>query len=797
MNKQIKFSTAIDTTNFDKSIEQMQRKLAQIYQKSDASRSAFETKASTGAVGLGPRSTMQDSARQDQMDRQSRRELDMFIKSQIKHQENLNQGLKKQLEMQKEIHKLSKEQQNELNQKINQTRSSLSASQGAVAEALKARQLPGYDGVGGFGGAAQRGLANYRIAGGGIGGIGSGMAGFGQGIASYFKANPLAVAGSLLGALGAGASLYSNVGTAFNQAPRQILAAQGAASGIYGQTIRDVFGRNAMSQAFFSQQSAKSLNSANREIDRQKTLDNVGLFGEAVTKIGGYGLAGASIGAGSLGLAGSPAGPLGMAVGGTIGGIGGGIAGLGYGAYKFVTGDNFKSRITGTYGSQMEQRRAQAFAQNLESEKNLDPVRTAAFERYMQESQANLPLQRSLGLGDDAMNDELLRGTRRGFTTDQTRSMMGRISSSGGSTEAASMYSSFANQAERSMGLTNAGEVMGRLSSLTGSGSGASASFTKIMAEAVSLGLDDSKVGERLSFVSTAVDLISRTGAQGVDNQSALTQRLSSFAGDGSMASIKSAANISELFSQTTATTGGARGAIQAAAINRDPTLRNLSVDQKNALLSMSEEQILSGDPIIEGIMEETGKSADDLINTIKRPAFITRKDIDSKISKYKQTSDPTARKKLGSSILSGASYDNPGILNMSPSDKNSLLRAMTGDPGATNQDRSLLESTVSGRLAEGPQYAGDKINAANAGGDQAFLGAISAFKPQIDQATAASAKFAEEAVKAAKMLTDAFKEADPEKIKTSLAVLSGAFNTAATPNGRQMVQPKVGPSGK
>src|ERR1700730_12937989 len=98
MQKKITFGISADSTEFDRTVDQLQRKIREIYKGSDNSRQQFENQVRMGAGGIGKAPTVQDRHRQDLNDEKARRDTAKFIKEQIRDQEKLQQVLNKQVE---------------------------------------------------------------------------------------------------------------------------------------------------------------------------------------------------------------------------------------------------------------------------------------------------------------------------------------------------------------------------------------------------------------------------------------------------------------------------------------------------------------------------------------------------------------------------------------------------------------------------------------------------------------------------------------------------------------------------
>lgn len=787
MRKEIRFSSVIDTKEFDRAVEQMQKKLQSVYQASDRSRAQLEVKQAVSRAGLGAAPTPGDRIRADQEDRRTRQELDKFIREQVKQQEALAKTIAKQLEQRKEMLKLAKDTA-EIEKQIATNREKMRVSEEATMRALQDRRRPGFDGEGGYLGAMQRAAAAFRgagVGGAGLGGqLAAGAVGLGRGIASM---GPLGML-SLLGGVGAAGVMGANIATAFNQAPREILSAQGSVRSIYGQGARDVMNRQGLEQTLFAPEIQKALTDSKKEIDRQKTIDNISLGMKLLAGVGTA--AGVALTASGLGA------PIGVPL------IAGSLA-AGGAAFSAMGGtSDVMGRMTGTYQSQMEERRAAAFQQNLEARKNLDPVRRAAIERYQQELMPNLSAQRMTGMSDEQMISSLISGTRAGFTTDLTRQAMGDIIGAGGSTRAARDNANSVNALQRNFNLTNAGTAMGRISGLTTGSGEANASMVKVMAEAVSIGLDDSQFAEeQRRFVDMSTQIISRSGA--IDsNQRGVVEGFSKFVAGTNMFQVQGARKAYEVTEALSGEAGGARGVIQAAALNRDPALKNLNRDQRNMLLQLTNEQLEAGGPIVEGMAATVGLSKEEFVKKakqIKREAQSTRADIDRQAQKLKDL-DAAGKKgspeyrEAASKYLSGMGYDVAAIAKMTAAEQESFIQGnVFGRPGTT----AAQEIQTSLKMEEGPARAADKMIAGQAAGDQAFMETMKNFTGQVDIANQNLITFSQEIVTAAQNLKK-ISETDMQGLSEASKKLSELYSKIGVgPQGRDLIQPKGAPKGE
>jgi len=779
MRKELRFSAQIDTKEFDKSFAELQRKLQSIYQTADRSRAQFEVKQSVYKAGLGAAPTYGDKIRVEQEERRIRRELDQFIREQVKQQENLGKTIAKQLEQRKELLRVAKDTA-EIDRQIATNREKMRASEEAVMKALQDRQRPGFNGVGGVEGALARGMAAYRGA--GVGGAGllgqlqAGAVGFGRGIMSM----GIGGVGVGLSALAGGLAFTGQTLQSFNLADRQILAAQGSARANLGQGGANVLQGRGLEQIIYAAENSEALRAAEEEVRKTKRNDLIKLGGAVLGIVGGALLSATGVGS----TAGVP-----MIAAGTA------FLSSGYLTKEVI------DRISGKYEADIANQRTAAYQQNLEAMRNLDPVRRATFERYQQELMPNLSVQRMTGMDDQQLYSALRSGTNAGFTINMTRQAMSNILSAGGSTKAARENATMVNLLERNYNLTNAATAMGRIAGLTSGANEASASMIKVLAEAVSIGLDDSQfAAEQRRFVDISTEIISRSGA--IDsNQRGVIENFARFLDKGqtNMYQIQGAKSAYDLTQMLSGEMSGARGAIQAAALNRDENLRKLNIDQRNIILGMTEEQLRAGGALVEGLAATAGLSTEEFVERsikMKRGALATRASTDVEAEKLRRLKaegkENTPEYKIAfSKYIAGMAYDVNAVSKLTPAALEQFVQGnVFGKTGASiDQEIQAIQ-----KMEAGPKTSADLAIAGQAAGDRAFLSTMETFKSSFDDASRKLATFSENIVEAAAALKNINKD-DMEGLKNAAKALADLYSKiGVAPQGRDLLQPKGAP---
>jgi hypothetical protein len=324
----------------------------------------------------------------------------------------------------------------------------------------------------------------------------------------------------------------------------------------------------------------------------------------------------------------------------------------------------------------------------------------------------------------------------------------------------------------------------------------------KVLAEAVSIGLDDSQfAAEQRRFVDISTEIISRSGA--IDsNQRGVVENFARFLDKDqtNMYQVQGAKSAYELTQMLSGEMGGARGAIQAAALNRDEHLKKLNIDQRNILLGMTDEQLRAGGTLVEGMAATAGLSTEEFIERatkIKRGAQATRADIDAQAEKLRQLKaegkEDTPEYKIAfSKYIAGMAYDVAAISKLTPAAQAQFVQGnVFGKTGASIDE----EMKAIQKMEAGPRTSADLAVAGQAAGDKAFLATMETFKTSFDDANRKLAMFSENIVEAATALKHINKD-DMEGLKNAAKALADLYaKIGAAPQGRELLnQPKGAP---
>jgi len=639
VKKEFVFSAKFDTSEFDKSVEQMQQKMQSIYAGSDVMRRQRETAQRLQQGGFG--SVMSDPGMEayKRATQSSRREMDQMIAEQARGQEKLgkeiqkrSEFLKKLQEQQRDLVKGSKEEL-ELKEKIarveqnnQQMRETYRQRDQALNQAMDARESLKPQGL-------ERLVNAYQ--GGGVGGVmraGMRMAGPGT-------------IGSIIGGIGAiaeqGAGIYRDIG----RAPVRTEAATGSAvQGTLGRQVSDIYGRRSAFEQMFAPERARASQQAIDQMRSDRASDLVGTGGGFLKNIG----AGIGAGAGVGALVGSFGGPIGTA-GGAL--IGGGI-GLGKGIWDIMSNERQRSMVLSPFSSTAKKRyesmlaedMANAYETSYESQKKQNPFKTMAVSEYEQNWQRNLDAQRSMGLRNEGFYGPggfMQNAISQGFTPDMAIGMSQGVLGAGGSTRMA-RDSAFGLQAQRGLDLTNASQVLGTLSGGLGSSESTRQATIKTLAEGMKLGLDDSKFAEEnRRFTQITAEIIARSGARGETDQERIASKIGSFVTENTGGGLSAAKTAYEQYQQVSQETTGPRGVMRAAGFLSDPVLSKLSTITKSGIMQIREDELTEDHPVVMAAAQEAGTSPKELISRISgvtrnsMSRFKTVDEIRDKITNY------------------------------------------------------------------------------------------------------------------------------------------------------------------
>lgn len=599
MKKEIQFSARMDTTEFDRSIESIQRKLKDVYAPSDMIRMQHATSQRLGGMGMGGIMSTPGGDAFQKATQQSRRELDQLIRDQATGQERLGKMLAQRLEklsqmkvQQAELVRGSAEELaikekiarvEENNSRMKETYKQRDAILNQSIDARERMTPQGMD----------RLMQAYR--GGGIGGAATAAG-------RMFMQNPMAIGGRIAGAAGAALGAGSELYRTYSGMPLATESAMGSTvSNTMGRDVRNIYSGRSSFEMMFAPERARAAQMALAYGRSTQAADVGSLAGSALAIGGGAAMAGTGIGA-VPGLMSAGAGIYNIARNPRLGAL---------------ALSPFSSTARNYYQSGIAQQIGEEYSGAYEAQKQQNPFKTAAVDQYQQNFQRNLQAQRSMGMGGQAFYGAggFMSGGGE-FTPELMLQMSQGIMGGGGSSRAAGGSSLFGNQLAR-RDLTNAGSVLGTLSGGLGTSESTRTATIDILAEGMKLGLDDSKFAEEnRRFTQMTAEIVSRSGATSGFGE--IAGGVSRFVGENTNKGLEAARGAYEQYQQISSATSGPRGVMRAAGFMKDTVLGKLSTVEKQAMMQIPEEQLNTGNMLVQGAASSLGIPAEEVIQRIK-----------------------------------------------------------------------------------------------------------------------------------------------------------------------------------
>jgi hypothetical protein len=367
------------------------------------------------------------------------------------------------------------------------------------------------------------------------------------------------------------------------------------------------------------------------------------------------GMIGSVLGGMGLGAAGGAklaamGGPLTMMGGALVGGALGGIGAFGSQMMNerkrsmLLDPDFYNKQITAE-GFQAEQKAfEQLKAQNFQT--------TKAQEFFERNQGRYLQTQRALGLSDEDLfkgeGSLLQSGARAGFTQDTILEAMQAISGAGGSTQISAQGATSAAQMARGLNLTNAGQLLGRISGATGMGmEGSQDQLIRMYAEATKIGLDSSTFAkETRTFLDTTAAMAYQSGASFQEIAAQLGAGMAG--GPFTERGIEASRAALDVMKQRTGEMGGLTGQYKIAALSSDEMTdmlggKALSMDEMAMLSGMDVTKMSADDDYIKTILERRGIDP----NSEEAKGFITNLQKNMVGSTLRSSEQETALKEL------------------------------------------------------------------------------------------------------------------------------------------------------
>lgn len=634
MNKEFKIKAQLSTEDFDRSIQEMVKKLKDVSQPINAMQQ--NTAQRMQQQGLGGMSATSMEAFQKATNA-ARREMDQLISSQAKEQEKLGKFIAQRAESIKEMvnqqKKLNKETQEykDIQEKIIRTQ----ANQQALKEQYRQRDAMINQALDAREQMRPRGLERLSTAY-NKGGIKGGITALGR-MAIQSPMATLGVAGTALGAVGSAINVGADIYDQVARSPFRTRINTGAAmEGTIGRTIGDM--GTAYGQAWRPER-LKAVSESGRQDEISRNYDRAKLAAGSAMVGGGAAVAAGGtatvLGAIPSWLAGgaSIAGGLGtifggqrtrsLAFSGMANTLGEGIdqyAGGGFGAGNWLKG--IGDQQMKQYNSMLAKEFADNFQSALAAEQQINPLKKLAAETYQQNYMGNLATQRGLGLdyyGFYGKGGFAQRSIDAGFTTDMAQGMSSSILGAGGSTRMG-RDSITGLQLQKGLDLTNASQVLGTLSGSIGSSETTKQATIKILAEGMKLGLNESEfTEENRKFTQSVAEIVAKSGTKVESDFERIAGGFGRFLSDNTNAGIEGAKTAYGQYQEISSATSGPRGAMRAAGFMRDEKLNKLPVMTKQALMQLPENELNADNPLVLSAALANGMEPEDLISRISK----------------------------------------------------------------------------------------------------------------------------------------------------------------------------------
>jgi hypothetical protein len=541
MDKIIKISAKMDTAEFDRAIDAMQKKMRQISAPSEAAKGFITAKERMKEFGVGSGATEADRQRAARMEKESQDRAIRFAKEQMQIVENANKLYdRREKQIQKLNEEIAKGTKNELEarQRITELQKQQTQYAEAAAEATTnvnkalGRTAGGTGGGGGAGGGGTGGGGR----GGGFGGFLSG-AGFG---------GLLSLSGPFLAGMIAKQVAERATDLYLNYSRRADVAQGSAIQGLVGEQVSNLFSGRQLENVLFSGERSASLQKARADVQRQEDL---------VRDIG----------------------------------ISNPFSDIGFARIK----KNLFESTGGLIGSQedylaqINKQTGEYAQQYYQSELNKNPVLTSARRSFMQNYQNDLAVQRLTGMSDEQLNQFLTGGE---FTRADLFQNMQGIAGAGGSTAAMKGLTPFAARMAREKDVTNAAELVGMLSRSVSDTQGISNAVMKQFSEAMRLGLDTS---ETRKFMESSTKLAVSAGARDEEAINRIKASLAAGVAEKTPAGIQAAMAAEQVMAEQSAETTGARGAIQWSSL-RSGALGKVDKNILNSFAKLTDKQVMA-----------------------------------------------------------------------------------------------------------------------------------------------------------------------------------------------------------
>lgn len=618
-----------DTGDFDRAVEKMQQKLKEISNLSKSPTPGQPAAPAQGATtaGTGDASatkpgmeaffkqmnalrTNQNQAMQSHAKEQMRLMKDIakeeekrgkLIQDQEKISKNKTKNLQEELRIKKELQK-TEEQISRLSGQASGNQSSFLQARVAAGQTQPVFVMnwpsgQSGDGQGGGGGKGPGG-------GGGAGGNKKFWGGLGKSL------------GSAAALLATGATLIDQ----YTSLPLTRTGALGSATqSLVGGNLQEIANGNVVSSMGWMKEKQRAAEMASAKFQSQMVTSPMNVLGGAISlgksALGGGGGAGQDANANYL-----------------VGTITKALSAVFSVSMKGSMADHLSESLgkaSESYFSTHQAQLMEDFGKNYESmlsaQQKENPLKNLAINYMQDRYKTDLQAQRMMGMTDDQLYGRkgfMEQANQAGFTGDMRLQMAQQIEGAGGSTRGAKGNSLLGLQAQRGFDMTNAGSVLGTISSGVGGAEASERIFKRILTEGVKNGLDGSNAVEELRrFSQQTAEIVAKTGAITGADTSRIMENFSRFQNTGAIPTIKEQEGSKAAYQEYqnfSAETGGRGGAMQFAAMVKHG-LSKIGPKAMGSLMEMPEEDLTETNDRVVSIAARYGMSPKELVDkTIK-----------------------------------------------------------------------------------------------------------------------------------------------------------------------------------
>lgn len=295
---------------------------------------------------------------------------------------------------------------------------------------------------------------------------------------------------------------------------------------------------------------------------------------------------------------------------------------------------------------------------------------------FQQTFNRNLNAERALGLGSDQFKKMQMQMNNNGFLTDQGVGMLNQVQSSGGSASGgqAGNIANLGLGMQRGFNLTNAGNILGKLSGLNGS---TESGFSKIdeasssiLEKAITKGFNKSENTEIMRrFVESSANLVYNAEAKTPEDIDRITNRLSGLlSGNPTTKQFEAAQSADARYQSMTNQTSGRGGTLGFASM-MGSGFSKLTTMQRGNLANLEEGNITSTNSDIIAAAVQQGVSPEVMAERLrgaKRQTAMGTIGLSAKqlapLTKYLGNRDPLSLLENGGAELAGLEKSNPAV---------------------------------------------------------------------------------------------------------------------------------------